>query len=286
MSSGGLSHIQRENANEKITKAKPIRCRVYCVVVLAVTYISRSIERLVLTAAFIVGLKYNAGITGGWCDEAAKSLQSVLAYFDIESEQLNMSLQYGGAHSALSVRLDGKSVYVDPCYGYAAIGSDGHLVGIADLWANLSGGKSLPASMRQITLVADSEYYQRWHSNRLSYSPTGTHMSLDFEIPKLKGRPKFNIGIADGSARDVMIEGETFGYTACWGYLGVRYDATWTRSATATENVIFEATTIENVRADYIDSDPRPFYIKGKHIGWRLAAGQTLIFYPDKVIGA
>jgi hypothetical protein len=253
---------------------------------LALPHIRWKKERLVLAAAFVVGLRYNTGITGGWCDEAAKSLQSVLSNFGIESEQLNMSLQYGGAHSALAVQIDNKSVYVDPYFGFAAIGSDGHLVGIADLWANLSSGKGVPASLRRITLIADDEYYQKWHSNQLYYSTTGSDISLAFELPKLRGRPKFNIGIADGSSTDIRIEGEFLGYTPYWHYLGSRYDATWTRSATATEDVIFEATTIENVRPDNIDSDPPPSYIEGKHVGWRLAAGQTLMFHWGRVTGS
>jgi hypothetical protein len=253
---------------------------------LALPHIRWKKERLVLAAAFIVGLKYNAGITGGFCDQAAKSLKSLLAHFDIESEQLNMSLQYGGAHSVLAVKIDGKSVYVDAYYGYAAIGSDGHLVGIDDLWANLSGGKGVPASMRRITLIADDTFYQKWHSNDITYALQNSHIALDFEIPKLKGRSKFNIGIPNGSSRDVMFEGEVFGYTPYWGYLGIRYDPTWTRSATATEDVIFEATTIENVKPENIDSDPPPSYIEGKRIGWRLAAGQKLIFHPGRVTDA
>ncbi|MEH2508709.1 hypothetical protein V1291_000063 [Nitrobacteraceae bacterium AZCC 1564] len=251
---------------------------------LALPHIRWKKERLVLAAAFLVGTKYQ--ITDGWCDEAAKDLKSVLSYFDIESEQMNMSLQYGGAHSALSVNLDGKSVYVDPYFGFAAIGSDGHLVGIDELLANLSDGKGVPASMRRILFFADDRYYQGWHSNKLYYSAEGSNMSLAFDIPKLKGRPKLNIGIANKSASDVNFEGALLGYTPYWHYLGSRYDATWTRSATATEDVIFEATTIEDVKPDNIDTDPAPSYIEGKRVGWRLAAGQTLTFNWGRVTGS
>jgi hypothetical protein len=251
---------------------------------LALPHIRWKKERLVVAAAFLVGMKYK--ITGGWCDGAAKDLQSILARFGIESKQVNMSLQYGGAHSAVVVNLDGKSAYVDPFFGFAAIGADGHLVGIDELLANLSDGKGVPASLRRILFFADDRYYQWWHSNQLYYSFQGSNMSLAFEIPKLKGRRKLNIGIANGSSGDVQTEGAVLGYTPYWNYLGSRYDATWTRSATATEDVIFEATAIENVKPENIDSDPPPSYIEGKRVGWRLAAGQTLMFNWGRVTGS
>lgn len=253
-------------------------------VTLTFPYIPYKKERLVLAAAFVVGLKYNTGKTGGWCDDAAKDLQSVLNYFGIESEQINMTLQYGGAHSALAVKLDGKSVFVDPYFGYAAVGSDGHLVEIGDLWANLTDGKGVSAAMRQIGLIASDAYYQRWYANRLYYAVTGSDISLAFEIPKLGGRSNLTIGIADGSPEDVRRDGAVLGYTPYWTYLGVRYDSSWTRSATATEDVIFEATAVEDIRPANIKSEPPPSYIIGKRIGWHLAAGDTLILYSNQEI--
>ncbi|MEH2512253.1 hypothetical protein V1291_003607 [Nitrobacteraceae bacterium AZCC 1564] len=251
---------------------------------LALPHIRWKKERLVLAAAFVVGTKYQ--FVDGWCDDAAKDLQSILEHFGIESEQMNMSLQYGGAHSALVMKLDGRSAYVDPYFGFAAIGSDGHLVGIEELFANLSEGKGVRASMRRILFFADDRYYQAWHSNTLYYSTAGSNIALAFDIPKLKGRSKLRIGIPNGSSDDVKTEGALFGYTPYWTYLGSRYDATWTRSATAEEDVIFEATTIEDVRPDNIDTDPPPAYIKGKRVGWRLTAGQTLMFNWGRVTGS
>ncbi len=76
--------------------------------------------------------------------------------------------RYGGSHSALTVKIDGKEAYVDPDYGFAAIGDDGHLVSIADLWANLQV-ESLSKSLRQIALIPDITYYEKWHQTIFTF---------------------------------------------------------------------------------------------------------------------
>ncbi len=75
------------------------------------------------------------------------------------------------------------------------------------------------------------------------------------------------IGIPNNSSRDVSMEGDTFGYTTYWTYLGYKYDPTWTRSATASENVTFEATAVGDIDPDIIKSDPPPAYINGSRVG-------------------
>ncbi len=157
-------------------------------------------------------------MTDRYCDSAVRFLQSILAYFDIESEQVNMSLKYGGAHSALIVKIDGKDAYVDPYYGYAAINDDGHLVSIDQLWANLSGGKDLSRALRQIAPFPDITFYERWHSNHLYYSLQGSPMTFVMRIPPLLDHKDRRIGIENRSARDVYVEGEIYGFTPYWTY--------------------------------------------------------------------
>lgn len=261
-------------------------------IALSVVYISRSKERLVLGAAALVSFRYNtgladsvAGLTARPYNSAARSLQLILGLFNVKSQRVNMALRYGGAHSALIVNVDGKDAYVDPYYGYAAINDEGHLVSIDELWANLSGGKDLSRALRAIALFPDDTFYERWHSNNLTYSMQGSPMTFVMRIPPLKDHQDRLIGIANGSTRDVYVEGEIYGFTPYWTYLGNRYDAAWARRAKATEDVTLEATAITDIDPKIIKSDPPPSYIHGRQVGWNLSAGQTLTLYQDGIDG-
>ncbi len=171
-----------------------------------------------------------------------------------------MSLQYGGAHSVLAVKLDGRESTLTPYYGYVAIDDDGGLVGIR---------KALRPIYRAAKIFPNHSDASP-SSLTSTFTRNGTAIGSTIQGRTLRCRFVMKIALGEKKLRRIrdprwiysrrLRRGEAYGYTPYWTYLGNRYDATWTRVAKASENITPEATTVCGVNAAIIKSSP-PAYI-------------------------
>ncbi len=205
---------------------------------------------------------------GGWCDDAARMLQFILAQYDLPSRQWNM-VKPDGAHSALVVDLPGdRMIFTDPFYGAIATDQNGNLVGpyTKDIrFQALSDNSDLAfyRNFKDVVMAARSE-----------------EMTLRASIPS--GLP-LTLGVLDGSANDVQSDSIKNRLSPYWTYMGHRYDRAWTRILKASKPVKVTFILTDNIDKGVLTSN-KPPVVSGKTLIWVLDKDEELIFTDSKAM--
>ena len=272
-------------------------------------------EKVVVGAARLVAWRFNAGeepfalpVPGllrsvlpqeavelwngtGACDSAARSLMLLLDLVGIESKQVNIAVSRGAGHSATTVQLDGRDVYVDPFYGVAAVAAEGSLSSIEDLVAAMRGG--VPAAQALMPLRSwgrhdgreNLGWYQQWSADRVFHAVNGADAGILVDLPLLGDADESRVGELDGTSSDLAEAGPLNGMTTFFHYLGNRYDRAWTRTVQASETIVFEITTVETADRGNINAVPPPTYVVDNRIRWVLGPGESVTLLQTGVTG-
>lgn len=213
----------------------------------------------------------------GLCDSAVRTLQFLLTRLGFQSEQLNMITLRSG-HTALAVTLNGRATFIDPFYGIAAF-NNGRLQNLDFLVSAMRRDRPIDEAMLALREEPTTDYYEEMKNTRLFRASQGRDAKIKVAIPKLKSR--LMIGSVDGATADMIPELVKHKLTPYFTYIGSLYDAAWTRTLVARQDLQIRFILIENADSDIIQSAPPPT-IEGKVVSWSLKAGESLVLYDKR----
>lgn len=203
---------------------------------------------------------------GGWCEDAARMLQFILAQYDLPSRQWNMA-KPDGAHSALVVDLPGGGmIFTDPFYGVIATDQNG----------NLTGPFAKDLRFQALSDKSDLSFYKDFEG--VVMAARSEEMTIRAIVPE---ELPLTLGGLDGSADDVQSDSMKHRMGSYWTYMGSRYDRAWTRVLKASRPVKVTFILTDDVDDGVVTSN-KPPAVSGKTLTWVLDKDEELVLTDGK----
>ncbi len=153
----------------------------------------------------------------GQCSNMSWVLERLYAELGIEAMQHNL-IGPRSAHAALSARLGGEWVYLDPFYG-VAFEENERLISLSRLQTLVSAGAEPGDYMIALSDKPTLRVYQG--VDRVSHARDGDPLDARIDLPL--GGGKVAVGTLDGQWADVSSQGARKGLTSHLHYVGPRY---------------------------------------------------------------
>jgi hypothetical protein len=160
----------------------------------------------------------------GECSDVTKLIEFILSAEGIEAVQRDIVKPFGSGHSALSVRVDGEWVYIDPYIGVFFAEND-RIISLDRVMELTSEGVEVEELGVRLRDGVELDYYQ--DIGTATHGLMGQPLRVEIRIP-LEGSP-ISIGKIDRSLEDVKWGGMPWGMTTAIHFIGPRYSRFWTR---------------------------------------------------------
>lgn len=214
-------------------------------------------------------------IQTGLCDNAARMLSFLLKQRGIQSVQWNM-VTHTDAHSALNVTLaDGRNVFIDPFYGYAAFDKNKNaLMSAQEAQNRLKAGAKQEDVFFSLTDQSHPEFYRNFATAFMAAQ--GTALEIMSTLPALTENTLV-LGEINGNSEDVKTAAGQHNMTPFWNYVGHKYNREWVRTLTAPQDVTLTMILTNTPESGLLTSTPLP-RINGNQLSWDLKGGDKIIF--------
>lgn len=151
-------------------------------------------------------------------------MEFLLSAEGIEAIRRDIVKPFGSGHSALSVRVDGEWIYVDPYIG-VLFTENGRTISLDRVIELISEGVEVEELGTRLRDDVKLDYYDDIAT--ATHALMGQPMLIEIRIP-LDGSP-ISIGKIDQSLEDVKWGGMPYGMTTAIYFIGPRYSRYWTR---------------------------------------------------------
>lgn len=164
----------------------------------------------------------------GWCNSLSSVLTRVYAAAGLKAVQHDLISPSAGGHSAVSVKLNGGWVYIDPFLG-AAFAEKGRLLSLSRLQELVKNGHDPREFL--VTLRDGPRLRIYDQLDRVAHAREGERLMANILLPLAGGR--LTIGELDGRWKDVQGMGSKLGLTSYLHALGPRYNRNFSFRFTA-----------------------------------------------------
>lgn len=153
----------------------------------------------------------------GACSELSRALELVFRAAGLEAVQHDLVSPRDG-HAALSVRVDGSWVFIDPFHGLALVDA-GKLVSLRHVQSRVEAG----ADITQFLLPLRDDVDASMYADVTSIAHARMHEPLWVDVAVPPEGETVTLGRVDGRSADVLEMGRDAGLTTHLSYVGPRY---------------------------------------------------------------
>lgn len=194
----------------------------------------------------------------GKCNSAAAMLAFLLRSEDIASRQHDLVDLSTSGHSALTVAVGPRGIFLDPYLG-AAFRADGRLLSFEEAQERMRAG----APVERVALKEKPDFSFYENIPKLLHATAGAPLDIAVALPAA-----VEIGQIDGGSGDVTSDGAELGLSTHQHFLGARYSRQWRKIYRVEAPTRLTFTLTESVLADALPKSNIAPAIRGNEVAY------------------